>query len=260
MPPPTLPPGMVTVPSTPTALPPSSLFLTMLHCPSLSRVLANGLNFAPLGLIDMFNAGGAIEDLKYEKSENGGAFVRMEVKGCGRLGVFSSVKPRKCVVDLVEVEFEYDLETGLVVARLEGMPEESKKVHVVEVEYFEVEIGTLNNCSLFQPGIFPKFLVQHNKFHCTQSEDLLSNKKRACHASQGCLKLTNMCFTFSTSTTSLASSAGEFEKSKNIEDQFKMNNYNEALKRNKTIIFQVAKETIAWTASQLLIRLLSKQT
>ncbi|KAK6941693.1 Glycosyl hydrolases 36 [Dillenia turbinata] len=99
------------------------------------RVLANGRNFAPLGLIDMFNAGGAIEDLKYEeKSENGDALVKIEVKGCGRFGVYSSVKPRKCVVDLVDVEFEYDLGTGMVVARLEGMPEETMRVHVVQVE------------------------------------------------------------------------------------------------------------------------------
>ncbi|KAL7189782.1 hypothetical protein ACSBR1_039421 [Camellia fascicularis] len=126
------------------------------------KVLAPGFNFAPLGLIDMFNAGGAIEALKYEvkggaqlcELEDGYrgegnelagervenlsgelvAMVRMEVKGCGRFGAYSSVKPRKCTVGLSMVEFEYDSVSGLVTLSLDHMPEEDKKFHIVEVE------------------------------------------------------------------------------------------------------------------------------
>ncbi|KAI8570692.1 hypothetical protein RHMOL_Rhmol01G0055500 [Rhododendron molle] len=126
------------------------------------KVLAPGFNFAPLGLIDMFNAGGAIEGLKYEvkggaqlseledgyKGEGNGLFgarienlsaeavavVRMEVKGCGRFGAYSSAKPRKCTVGSTAVEFEYDPVSGLISLNLDYVPEEDQKFHIVVVE------------------------------------------------------------------------------------------------------------------------------
>ena len=123
--------------------------------------LAPGFSFAPLGLINMFNAGGAIEGLKYEVK--GGAEllnlddgykgesscvseqrvenysdelvgkVSMEVKGCGKFGAYSSAKPRKCIVDANVVEFVYDSDSSLVSLSLDSMPEEGK-LHVVEIE------------------------------------------------------------------------------------------------------------------------------
>lgn len=98
------------------------------------KVLAPGLSYAPLGLINMFNAGGAIEGLQYETKEGGGGKVLMEVKGCGRLGAYSSAKPRRCIVDSNAVQFEYDSFSGLVSFSLDRLPEEDKRVHVVEVE------------------------------------------------------------------------------------------------------------------------------
>ncbi|KAL2465538.1 putative galactinol--sucrose galactosyltransferase 6 [Abeliophyllum distichum] len=124
------------------------------------KVLAPGFSFAPLGLIDMFNAGGAIEELKYKfkactKSDlNNGcegygtqvsgvgedlitgdvAVVSMDVKGCGRFGAYSSTKPRKCTVGSSLVEFEYDSACGLVTLNLHDMPPEDLKVHNVEIE------------------------------------------------------------------------------------------------------------------------------
>ncbi|OMO57745.1 Raffinose synthase [Corchorus olitorius] len=126
------------------------------------KVLAPGFSFAPLGLIKMYNSGGAIEGLKYEV-KNGAKLseldagyegetsdlgdlrvencsdelvgkVCIEVKGCGYFGAYSSVKPRKCTVGSTEVEFDYDSSSGLVKLSLEKMPEEGQKVHVVEVE------------------------------------------------------------------------------------------------------------------------------
>ncbi|KAK4404155.1 putative galactinol--sucrose galactosyltransferase 6 [Sesamum angolense] len=97
------------------------------------KTLALGFNFAPLGLIDMFNAGGAIEGLKYDVTGLK-ALVSMEVKGCGRFGAYSSTKPRKCTVGSSIVEFEYDSTSGLVTLYLHEMPPEDKKVHIVEIE------------------------------------------------------------------------------------------------------------------------------
>ncbi|CAI9787378.1 unnamed protein product [Fraxinus pennsylvanica] len=112
------------------------------------KVLAPGFSFAPLGLIDMFNAGGAIEELKYEVkagtrvSEAGEenlstwvvAIISMHVKGCGRFGAYSSTKPRKCTMGLSPVEFEYDSVCGLLTLNLHEMPSEDQKVHIVEIE------------------------------------------------------------------------------------------------------------------------------
>ncbi|CAK7345388.1 unnamed protein product [Dovyalis caffra] len=125
------------------------------------KVLAPGFRFAPLGLTNMFNAGGAIEGLKYEvkggaelselddgcKGESGGVSeervenrsdelvgkVCMEVQGCGRFGAYSSAKPRKCIVDSNVVDFVYDSNSGLVGFSLDSLPEEGK-LHVVEIE------------------------------------------------------------------------------------------------------------------------------
>ncbi|KAK4391609.1 putative galactinol--sucrose galactosyltransferase 6 [Sesamum angolense] len=118
------------------------------------KVLAPGFSFAPFGLIDMVNAGGAIEGLKYEvkpaaqSSEGNGvagerienlssenvAVISMEVKGCGRFGAYSSAKPRKCTVGSVVVDFEYDSASGLVTFNLLEMPREDQKVHNVAIE------------------------------------------------------------------------------------------------------------------------------
>ena len=121
------------------------------------KVLAPGFSFAPFGLIDMFNAGGAIQELTYEvkkgaqlselegnygvaqerienRSTESVSVVHMEVKGCGIFGAYSSAKPRKCTVGSSELDFEYDSSSGLVTWNLSHMPEEGQNVHVVKVE------------------------------------------------------------------------------------------------------------------------------
>ncbi|CAN4113047.1 unnamed protein product [Withania somnifera] len=126
------------------------------------KVLAPGFSFAPLGLIDMYNAGGAIEGLEYEVkagaelseheagyqgegnlvaedrienlSTEAVAVVSMEVKGCGRFGAYSSVKPRKCSVGEDMIDFAYDSDSGLLTLNLDAMPPADQKVHIIEVE------------------------------------------------------------------------------------------------------------------------------
>lgn len=127
------------------------------------KVVAPGFSFAPFGLIDMFNGGGAIEGLKYdvkagaelsdvgngyqvegsnavggERAENlsseAVAVVSIEAKGCGRIGAYSSTRPRKCKVGSDVVEFEYDSASGLVALNLVEMPPEDQKVHKIEIE------------------------------------------------------------------------------------------------------------------------------
>ena len=112
----------------------------------LLQDLAPGFRFAPIGLVDMFNSGGAVDGLTYHLLDgsklldgNGSTsgseavgLVCMEVRGCGRFGAYSSVRPRKCMMGSSELEFSYDSSSGLVTLQLEAMPKE--KVHKIVVE------------------------------------------------------------------------------------------------------------------------------
>ncbi|KAM0878030.1 hypothetical protein ACQ4PT_035118 [Festuca glaucescens] len=101
--------------------------------------LAAGYRFAPIGLIDMFNGGAAVEGLTYSVLVDGDGMttaavgqVCMEVRGRGRFGSYSSVRPRKCTLGSAPVEFSYDASSGMVILELESMPKE--RVHKIVVE------------------------------------------------------------------------------------------------------------------------------
>lgn len=126
------------------------------------KVLKPGYKFAPLGLVDMYNAGGAVQGLSYHiqsgadlldldsslssklngvylqslDSRNGDsvASVCMEVKGCGRFGAYSSAKPKKCTLNSADIEFSYDPSSGFLTLQLGNMPKADQKLHQVSVE------------------------------------------------------------------------------------------------------------------------------
>ncbi|KAL8465657.1 hypothetical protein ACS0TY_034942 [Phlomoides rotata] len=83
------------------------------------RVVNEALDFAPIGLIDMYNAGGATDGLCFDH-ELSGCSVRIEARGCGRFGAYSSKKPIYCTVNGNKEEFKYDPENGLLIVELEG--------------------------------------------------------------------------------------------------------------------------------------------
>lgn len=105
------------------------------------KKFAFGASFAPIGLLKMFNAGGAIQTLDYQLNETrpqvellekprselevrnqnveetiqvSTATIRMRVHGQGEFGAYSSVKPRNCLLDCVITEFTYEAQSGLV--------------------------------------------------------------------------------------------------------------------------------------------------
>lgn len=63
------------------------------------------VQFAPIGLVNMLNSGGAIESLAFDDEENS---VRIGVKGTGEMRAFASEKPRSCRINGEEVAFGYD--------------------------------------------------------------------------------------------------------------------------------------------------------
>ena len=76
------------------------------------KEVAPGVSFAPIGLLGMFNAGGAVEQC--EAGAAADAVVRLRVRGCGRFGAYCSRRPARCTLDAAEAEFTYDADTGLV--------------------------------------------------------------------------------------------------------------------------------------------------
>ncbi|XP_015694560.2 probable galactinol--sucrose galactosyltransferase 2 [Oryza brachyantha] len=94
-------------------------------CP-VRAVSSAGVCFAPVGLLDMFNAGGAVEDCAVITSAAAttAAVVALRVRGCGRFGAYFSRRPSRCALDGADVEFAYDGDKGLVAVDLPAPEQE----------------------------------------------------------------------------------------------------------------------------------------
>ncbi|WJX90347.1 putative galactinol--sucrose galactosyltransferase 6 [Trifolium repens] len=93
------------------------------------KVLGGGHKFAPIGLVNMFNAGGAVKGLVYEDN-----VVRLEIKGCGKFGAYSSVRPTRCLLEDSVVDFEYESDSGLLSFAIDYLPLEGQGAHHVQIE------------------------------------------------------------------------------------------------------------------------------
>ena len=67
--------------------------------------MKNSVRFAPIGLANMLNTGGAIRSLEFDGEGNS---VRVGVKGRGEMRAFASAKPRACLVNGEVVGFGYE--------------------------------------------------------------------------------------------------------------------------------------------------------
>ncbi|KAH7276783.1 hypothetical protein KP509_39G021500 [Ceratopteris richardii] len=98
--------------------------------------LSSLVRFAPLGLYQMFNSGGAIVSVTYrlstlscegaedrdltvnlsssERSTPPVATVIVRVRGCGECGFYSSVRPKECRIGSQKIDFTYNPLNGLV--------------------------------------------------------------------------------------------------------------------------------------------------
>lgn len=85
------------------------------------KELCNGVTFAPIGLIRMFNSGGAIKEMNYKNEKR--TTVVLKVRGCGVFGAYTSARPKRIMVDSEEIEFKYEEGSGLVTVCLR-VPEE----------------------------------------------------------------------------------------------------------------------------------------
>ncbi|KAK1282077.1 putative galactinol--sucrose galactosyltransferase 2 [Acorus calamus] len=114
------------------------------------KEIAAEVFFAPIGLLDMFNSGGAVEEFEVraapgdecevfdgEVGNNAGGkpvvAVGLKVRGCGRFGAYVLRRPIKCMVDSVETAVEYEADTGLLTLTL-PVPEEEMYKWAIEIQ------------------------------------------------------------------------------------------------------------------------------
>lgn len=63
------------------------------------------IQFAPIGLVNMLNTGGAIQSIELDDEANS---VEVEIKGVGEMRIFASQKPSTCKINGEVVPFEYE--------------------------------------------------------------------------------------------------------------------------------------------------------
>lgn len=73
--------------------------------------------FAPIGLINMFNSGGTLQEVEYGDIEDE-IRVKIKVKGAGKFLAYSSGRPKKSSLDGVEVGFEWCSADGKLILDL----------------------------------------------------------------------------------------------------------------------------------------------
>ncbi|XP_027350540.1 probable galactinol--sucrose galactosyltransferase 2 [Abrus precatorius] len=118
--------------------------------------IAPTISFAAIGLLDMFNIGGAVEQVEIHSASNNKpelfdgevvselttslssnraatATIALRVRGSGRFGVYSSQHPLKCVIDGNETDFYYNSETGLTTLSI-PVPQEEMYRWSIEIQ------------------------------------------------------------------------------------------------------------------------------
>lgn len=88
-----------------------------LYTVSPIKNIAPQISFAAIGLTNMLNSGGAIDQLgvqggyKNEEHSDGLVEVKMKVRGCGTFGAYCTQRPKRCWINSLETEFTYDAAT-----------------------------------------------------------------------------------------------------------------------------------------------------
>lgn len=80
----------------------------LINVSPVTLLAGTSVQFAPIGLVNMLNTGGAIQSLTFnDHIEEANKSVQIGVKGTGEIRVFSSEKPITCKIDDKVVPFEY---------------------------------------------------------------------------------------------------------------------------------------------------------
>lgn len=94
------------------------------------RVLSiKGVQFAPIGLVNMLNSGGAIQTMVFNDDATA---VKIGVKGTGEMRVFSSQKPTICRINGHAAAFEYE---GRMIIVQVPWPNSSSGLSVIDYQF-----------------------------------------------------------------------------------------------------------------------------
>lgn len=89
---------------------------------------SNNVEFAPIGLVNMLNSGGAVESIAIRDDNSEILAVEVDVKGAGDMRAYSSIRPVACRMNGKEVEFTY--EASMVFVQVPWSGSSSKLCHV----------------------------------------------------------------------------------------------------------------------------------
>ncbi|KAL0904718.1 hypothetical protein M5K25_026859 [Dendrobium thyrsiflorum] len=72
------------------------------------QVYDKNVEFAPIGLIQMYNSGGAVENIDFS-NKNSDLVLHIEGRGSGIFGAYSSRQPEYCTLNSKQVEFKFSI-------------------------------------------------------------------------------------------------------------------------------------------------------
>lgn len=71
------------------------------------------IQFAPIGLLKMYNSGGAVEAMDFVEG-NPTCQLSIKGRGSGPFGAYSNIKPKTCIVNSKNIEFQYDIQDNFL--------------------------------------------------------------------------------------------------------------------------------------------------
>ncbi|KAL6200837.1 hypothetical protein ACLB2K_024552 [Fragaria x ananassa] len=70
------------------------------------KVYKQNIQFAPIGLLNMYNSGGAVDSINFS-SDDSSCVIHIKGRGAGSFGAYSSSKPKSCLVNSKDEGFEF---------------------------------------------------------------------------------------------------------------------------------------------------------
>lgn len=78
-------------------------YINHFYYPLLEQAYGQSIQFAPIGLLKMYNSGGAVKAVHFA-----GDSLVVEGRGCGLFGAHSSREPKSCGLNSEDKDFEFN--------------------------------------------------------------------------------------------------------------------------------------------------------
>uniref|UniRef100_A0A0D9W6A7 Galactinol--sucrose galactosyltransferase n=1 Tax=Leersia perrieri TaxID=77586 RepID=A0A0D9W6A7_9ORYZ len=94
------------------------------------KVFGGFVQFAPLGLVNMYNSGGALEGV-ISITDSSATTIQIKCRGPGRFGAYSATRPDICRVDEHEVEFRHTEDGFLAFELSNGSSQNLRNIEIL---------------------------------------------------------------------------------------------------------------------------------